>query len=466
MILSDLLHFFLGDADTIRRLAANPWTLAVGAVLVLSAGLARNYDTHDLRAQWWRLLLPFAASTTAAAILFFVVAALIHLGVPLAPLGWGILGLFWLTAPFAWLYGLPFERYLSAVQARRARLGALGVVSVCRVALMTRCVSVLCGCHWREALLSVVCFAVPTVLLAVGAALLFVRKPEVGHGSAEPAPSAQAAVPKAARKVLDTMAGMINLDEPGHEPPKPPKAFERVERAEWKRGDLVGAGVALGLLAGALLLTACCLLPREIYWGKDWHPTGLEPVTGFPSPSVWGFTAAAVLWWGYWLLARQPAYRRRTLFARRLQVEDVPGAVRDLAALRPDDLPPHWDPSAPLAWTEYSSRLLEAAVVASEFPATCWLRPLFLGRVERLVPLWVDSEDAWLFRQDRMSVEELRDLTRLGKLLRDLPDGAELLQPYREYLANLCDYTRERDPPRYELLQDLLALALKRGSHR
>src|SRR2546421_34251 len=124
MDLPDLLHFFLGDADTIRRLAANPWTLAVGAVLVLSAGLARNYDTHDLRRQWWRLLLPFAASTAAATVLFFGVAALIHLGVPLAPLGWGILGLFWLTAPFAWLYGLPFERYLPPTHVFRARLAA------------------------------------------------------------------------------------------------------------------------------------------------------------------------------------------------------------------------------------------------------------------------------------------------------------------------------------------------------
>ena len=132
----------------------------------------------------WRLSRP-VASTAAAGVLYFVVAALIHLGVPLAPLGWGILGLFWLTAPLAWLYGLPFERYLPPAAARRARLGALGVVSVCRVALMTRCVSVLCGCDWREALLSVVCFAVPTALLAVGAALLFVRKPEVGQVEAD-----------------------------------------------------------------------------------------------------------------------------------------------------------------------------------------------------------------------------------------------------------------------------------------
>ncbi len=147
-------------------------------------------------------------------------------------------------------------------------------------------------------------------------------------------------------------------------------------------------------------------------------------------------------------------------------MDDLPSVLRELAALHPDDLPPHWDPSAPLAWSEYSSSALEAAVVASEMPTTCWVRPYFLRRVGRMMPLWVDSEDAWLFRQDRMSAEELRDLMRLGKLLRDLPEGAEILHPYRDYLANLCDYTRERDPARHELLQDLLALALKRGTRR
>src|SRR5262245_32484623 len=175
MTLADLFWFFLGDADAIRRLVANPWALAVGALLVLSAGLARNYDTRDLRAQWWRLLIPFAASTAAAGILFGVVTLLIRAGSAIAPLGWGILGLFWLTAPFAWLYGLPFERLLPPGRAARARLGALAVVAACRVAVMTRCVSVLCGCGWGEALLIVLYFAIPTALLAVAVALVLIR---------------------------------------------------------------------------------------------------------------------------------------------------------------------------------------------------------------------------------------------------------------------------------------------------
>jgi hypothetical protein len=220
-------------------------------------------------------------------------------------------------------------------------------------------------------------------------------------------------------------------------------------------------GVALALLAGALLLAASCLLPSELGWGRGWHPTGLGSATAPPSPSVWGFAAAAVLWWAYWLMVRQPAHRRRTLFARRLQAGDLPAAVQDLAALRPEDLPPHWDPAAALTWHEYASRLLHAALIAVALPATSWVRSRFLRRVEGLIPLWVDSADIWALQKDRMSAEQLRDLTRLRELLRKLPQGAEILDAHRDYLEAMCDYTRERDPPRHELLQDLLALTLK-----
>src|SRR5262245_61961136 len=72
MTLLDWIWFLLGDAETIARLAGNPWTLAVGAGFVVSAGLARNHDVHDLRRQSWRLLLPLVVSTAAAAVLYGV----------------------------------------------------------------------------------------------------------------------------------------------------------------------------------------------------------------------------------------------------------------------------------------------------------------------------------------------------------------------------------------------------------
>ena len=43
-----------------------------------------------------------------------------------------------MTAPLAWLYAIPYERFLSPLDAVRANLITLGFVSVWRVALMIR----------------------------------------------------------------------------------------------------------------------------------------------------------------------------------------------------------------------------------------------------------------------------------------------------------------------------------------
>jgi hypothetical protein len=55
------------------------------------------------------------------------------------------LGLFWMTAPLAWLYAIPYERFLSPVGAMRANLWTLAFVALWRVALMVRAISVLMG---------------------------------------------------------------------------------------------------------------------------------------------------------------------------------------------------------------------------------------------------------------------------------------------------------------------------------
>ena len=457
MNLLDLFHFLLGDADTIRRLAADPWTLAVGSVLVFSAGLARNYDTHDLRSQWWRLLLPFAASTAAAAVLFLVVAALIRLGVPLAPLGWGILGLFWLTAPFAWLYGLPFERFLRPAHVYPARLAALGVVSSCRVAVMTRCVSVLCGCDWREALLIVLCFAVPTVLLAVTVALGFVRKPETANGDRPgPTPSAppKTEVLVGAGKLV--ARGMMGIpDDFDDAPPLPPKGLAPPAAMDQRE-----VAIPIGCLAVLAFALATWLLVVSFRSPKRWQPAEVRSVVAAPSADMWLFAMGAVLWWDYWALRRQPAQRRRTLFARRLQTGDTAKTVRALAALHPENFPPHWDPSTALLTKEYSARLLQAIIAALELPITSWVRARFVPRLA--LALWLDSDNIWLRQDNRTTDEQLQDLARLVELLRKMPKRVEILQPYQEYLAEMCEYTRERDPPRHEMLEDLLALALRR----
>ena len=62
--------YLTGDRRAILQLAASPWTLLIGAIFVLSAGLARDYDGEDLLREPWHLLIPFAASIAASLILF------------------------------------------------------------------------------------------------------------------------------------------------------------------------------------------------------------------------------------------------------------------------------------------------------------------------------------------------------------------------------------------------------------
>jgi hypothetical protein len=447
MTIADLLLFFVGDAGAIRRLAADPWVLPVGALLVLSAGMARNYDAHDLRRQWWRLVLPFAASTLAAAGLFLVLVLLTRAAVAL-PLAWGLLGLFWLTAPFAWLYGLPFERLWPGAKAARARRLALAVVATCRVALMARCVGVLLGYDWGAGLLIVASFAVPTFALAVAAVLVLPRPdpaPWLDFGPVD--------VGGAARRVGDFMGGV-----PVRYGVLPPLPSERAP------ADLT-PGCALSCLAVVVVALSAWLLPGLI-GPPRWPPPRAVTAAALPSPAVWAAAGLAVLFWVPLLAWRQPAQRRRTDFDRRLRCGDLPQAVHDLAALGPEDFPPGWEPAASLAQKPSAPRLLEAARLAARLQAGSWVRAGLLRGLGQLLPVWTDPFELWFTREGRMPEAQLRELAGLYEFLRSLPEAREILEPYQEYLAELVDWLRDRDPRRGEIVEGLLALALKRGTRR
>jgi hypothetical protein len=161
-----LFEYLIGRRAAILEIASTPACLGVGALLVLSAGLARNYDKPELWSQPWRLLGPFAASLAISGVLFLVAYGL-ALGRGLArhrfvKVYGSFLSLYWATAPLAWFYGIPFERFLNPLDATRANLWVLGLVSVWRVALMVRALSVL---------MNVSALAVFPVVLAVADAI-------------------------------------------------------------------------------------------------------------------------------------------------------------------------------------------------------------------------------------------------------------------------------------------------------
>lgn len=167
---------------SIERALSARGLLALGLVFVASAALAREYDAEFIPHNPVVLAVPFLASVTAAFMLFVVLwFAAARKGWPSnrpAPLSpapdaprasfWPMfgrfLGVFWLTAPMAWLYGIPFERMMPELEAASANLWMLAFVATWRMAVMVRVAQVMFGFSLWQALVLVLFFGDVAVL--------------------------------------------------------------------------------------------------------------------------------------------------------------------------------------------------------------------------------------------------------------------------------------------------------------
>lgn len=178
------LGFLLGRRDAIERALSTRGLLGLGLVFVASAALAREYDAEFIAHNPIVLAVPFVASAAAAFLLFVVLwfaagrkgwpgtqaqqaPVSAEPEVPRAsfwPMFGRFLGVFWLTAPMAWLYGIPFERMLPELAAAEANLWMLAFVAFWRVALMVRVAQVMFGFSLWHALVLVLFFGDLAVL--------------------------------------------------------------------------------------------------------------------------------------------------------------------------------------------------------------------------------------------------------------------------------------------------------------
>jgi hypothetical protein len=172
MRVATIFEYLIGRRRAILDIASDRKALGVAALLVLSAALARNYDQASLKDEPWRLAGAFGASLAISGPLFVMIYGLARWKGMASP-GIGraylsFLALYWMMAPMAWLYGIPYERFLSLAEATEANLYTLGLVSAWRVALMVRVVSVVFGLRVREAL--------PLVMLVADVAIVTALK--------------------------------------------------------------------------------------------------------------------------------------------------------------------------------------------------------------------------------------------------------------------------------------------------
>lgn len=148
MRLSTVFQYQVGQAKAIEEVAGNSRSIWMGMALVLMTAVARNYDQNLISESWLWLIGPLLFSVVSGSLTFSIVFwAWFKRGEPDAEAGywreWRVfMGLFWMTAPVAWLYAIPVERLMDSLAAAKANLTLLGIVSAWRVALLARAVSV------------------------------------------------------------------------------------------------------------------------------------------------------------------------------------------------------------------------------------------------------------------------------------------------------------------------------------
>ncbi|MBY0261270.1 MAG: hypothetical protein K2Q20_02950 [Phycisphaerales bacterium] len=344
--------------------AAAGWrvSLLIGALLVLSAGLARNYDGEDLRHEPFWLLGPFVASIITS-LLLFGLYKIIAAGKGLT-LAWrrypGFLGLYWLTAPLAWLYGVPYETFLSPVDAIHANAVTLCVVALWRVLLMARLGQVLLGGQFWTGVVVDLCFGISVITLAS----IFGPRP-----------------------VLDVMGGL---------------RLSAVERAQ---SELAMLTTMLGLLAALVLLPAALIAARRMRLPGLNAEGGIAGVDG-PSPTPrgrpWGVAAIAVLSVLAWLPAlavEQPKQRVARRVDGLVEAGDFGAAVALLSGLRRSELPASWH--APVGPPGQARDVLidgmREAFNDADPASTAWVRRMYVDRTgERLwCKGYVSSSGSW-----------------------------------------------------------------------
>ena len=328
------LSLLWGDADAIRQIADNPWSLAIGAILVLSAALARSYRRHDFILKPVVLLIPFAAS--AAAAYGFCVLLVLTTGrrdfLGSFPV-W--IAVFWATAPLAWMYGLPVERWTTPLGAIQARLLLLALVSIARVAITICALDVLTHCGLAASFFEVLLFG---DLFLLGA-LWFAR-------------------PRGHENPPQLFTGMGSMS------PRAPRDVQLLRSIAWKITAVAAATFPIWLI-GVLITTGA---------SANWSVPRMQAAQT-PTSATWAVALGAVLAWNLLSLAPQRRLRRAGMIEVIVDAGDYALAADLLCTSRAGDFPPDWMfPPAGRFSGEGTRQFLGMLAAVSARPSPPWVR--------------------------------------------------------------------------------------------
>ena len=352
-----LARYLLGNRDAILHFARARYTIVLGFVFCLIAGLAREYDGTYLPDEPWAVLKPALVSATTAFLLLFLmgmVGANRWATAPRFPGSYrALLGLFWMTAPLGWLYAIPVERWLAEYDATVANLVALALVATWRVALMSRVVYVLTSGLVMQSIALVLFFSCMVAGLASTCL--------IGNG----------------RPLIAVMAGI-----------RPTPA--EVLIANVQASTFCGAGIGCLIFGGLLAFASPGSRPGQWVW-----PAVSDRSVVIPR-SLWLLAGAALVGIGAMLPGPQEKLARAADLRRLWNEDRIDETVELIIARGPDAFLPHFDPD-PKPGLERAQRSCELVGGFIRRDRPRWLREYGAAKLNRMFDsyrYWHDGRTA------------------------------------------------------------------------
>ncbi|MCA9034357.1 MAG: hypothetical protein KDA91_04455 [Planctomycetaceae bacterium] len=348
MNLLTLIRFLCFDRRAVDQIASCRSAVWVGLGFVLLAPFARDYDGVDLLSKPIHLLVPMLASLFTATLIFGYLCLFRPSG--RQPLTYRqFLAFFWLTGPLVWLYAFPVERLLSARDAAVANLWLLAVVSLWRVLLISRVISLRNETSFFVSMIRVLMVA-DTIVLVV---LLLTPLP-----------------------VFNIMGG-VRLSP---------------------RDKLI-LGTAINVGVGATILWPILLINNifssrgfaKVSDGSDRPGEALTGAVDVPSTSPdelragnagWTLWLSIVLLAGfsaYLLSIGQPQQQRRTIAEDLLRSNQIEEGLQYMSQFDRSDFPRHWNPPPAVSWREMTPHPVEEAASVLKGDYKPWVREACLN---------------------------------------------------------------------------------------
>ena len=198
MNLPTAAKFLMGDVTAIQQVARSRAAFRFGIVLVLTAGIARQYDQSfilEAPERWFLGSLLFSTVTGTILFTFFYVSFIRAYSDrdALNETSFGsqwrsFMTCYWMTAPLAWLYAIPVERLFDPLTAVQANFFLLATVAAWRVVLIARVCAVITEAPFIRIFPWILLFACAEFLIITFSSAAFGRTIMISMGGMENSP--------------------------------------------------------------------------------------------------------------------------------------------------------------------------------------------------------------------------------------------------------------------------------------